>query len=174
MPAHQSLVGVVTHVKESAVIAAPYARVWEQVRPLTFKWLSAVKEVKVVDGNESQVGSQRKITYVDGTVQTVRVLELSDVENFVTYEVVSSEPAVQVSSAIHTIRLRRVTADDSTFVEWVSDYSSDASQEVIQDSKYKKHEAFTDLSKAVSKVVDQTGGKKRTAPSSPERKPAKK
>jgi hypothetical protein len=41
--------------------------------------------------------------------------------------------------------LRHVTYDNSTFIEWISDYSNDATQEVIQDSKYKKQEAFEDL-----------------------------
>lgn len=56
------------------------------------------------------VGAEFRINFKDGTVQTVKLLELSDLEHFLTYDLVDSEPSVKVMSAIHTIRLRRVTA----------------------------------------------------------------
>ncbi len=46
--------------------------------------------------------------------------------------------------------LKRVSHDNSTFVEWVSDFSNDATQEVIQDSKFKKQEGFASLVKALA------------------------
>jgi len=30
-----------------------------------------------------------------------------------------------VSSAVHTIKLRKITACDHTFMEWITDYSAD-------------------------------------------------
>lgn len=57
------------------------------------------------------VGSQRRVTYKDGATQLYKVLELSDLNHFVTYDVIQSEPAVSYSSAIHTIKLRRITFD---------------------------------------------------------------
>ncbi len=65
---------------------------------------------------------------------------------------ISCEPASSVSSAIHTISLKRVSAGNDTYVEWVSDYSSDASAEVVVDSSFKKQEAFADLTAAVAAV----------------------
>ena len=38
---------------------------------------------------------------------------------------VLQEEALTVSSAVHTIKLRKITATDHTFVEWVTDYSAD-------------------------------------------------
>lgn len=57
-------------------------------------------------------------------------------------------PSVAVMSAVHTIRLRRVTASNQTFVEWESTFSNDATQQVIQDSKFKKLEWLAALDKA--------------------------
>ena len=37
-----------------------------------------------------------------------------------TYELVSSEDPLPVTSAIHTIRLRRITNNNTTFVEWTT------------------------------------------------------
>jgi hypothetical protein len=56
-----------------------------------------------------------------------------------------SEPAVAYTSAIHTIRLRRVTTSKQTILEAISDYSSDSSLEVIQDSRFKKLEMIKAL-----------------------------
>jgi hypothetical protein len=50
-----------------------------------------------------------------------------------TLQVLTSDEALEVTSAIHTIRLRRVTASSHTFVEWVSDFSADASTSVVED-----------------------------------------
>jgi hypothetical protein len=58
------------------------------------------------------------------------------------YEVISSEPALSVSSVVHQIKLRRVTNDNTTLVEWSSDYANDVTQAVLQDSKYKKLEVW--------------------------------
>ena len=35
------------------------------------------------------------------------------------------EEALSVSSAVHTIKLRKITACDHTFMEWITDYSAD-------------------------------------------------
>jgi hypothetical protein len=46
--------------------------------------------------------------------------------------------------------LKRVTSDNSTYMEWLSDFSSDATLEVTQDSKFKKLEGFASLAKALA------------------------
>lgn len=49
-----------------------------------------------------------------------------------------SNPDLSVSSVIHSLNLKRVTANNTTFLEWTTDFSNDATAEVIQDSKFKK------------------------------------
>jgi len=136
-----------TRVHETTVLNRPVGIVWEAIKPLNFAFSSIVQKVDVEHGHQHEVGSFRKITYKDGTIQKVKVLELSDYRYSVTYELVESEPPTRVLSAIHTITLRRVTENNTTFIEWISDFSSDASQEVIQDSRFKKLEGFSDLRK---------------------------
>jgi len=113
-----------------------------------FKFSSIVKDYSCESGCHNEVGSLRKINYKDGSVQKIKVLEISDYRHSVTYDVIESDPPAYTMSAIHTITLRRVTNNNTTFVEWISDFSSDATQEVIQDSRFKKLEAFSDLQKS--------------------------
>lgn len=85
-----------------------------------------------------------------------------------------SEPALNVTSVVHTITVHKVTNNNTAFVQWDSDFSNDATSEVLLDrcvlrnrcwprrefcwrtsdvpipmllifSKYKKLEAFNDL-----------------------------
>ena len=53
--------------------------------------------------------------------------------------------------------LRQVTDDNTTFVEWVTEFSNDADANVIGDQKYKKLEFFSEMKKNLS---SQTTDKK--------------
>jgi len=116
---------------------------------LDLSFLNAVSRTDLEAGaSSSKVGGIRRVTYRDGTVQRVKLVELSDAEHSVTYDVIESVPAVRYLSAIHTIRLRRVTSVGHTFVEFTSDYSKDADAAVILDSKFKKLDFIKQLAKA--------------------------
>jgi len=67
-----------------------------------------------------------------------------------TWDVIMSEPAVSYTSVTHTLQLRRITTSKQTVIEAISDYSSDSSMEVIQDSRFKKLELFKALRTAIS------------------------
>jgi len=142
-----------TRVHESAILDFPIGRVWEIVRPFDFCYLPTVSTVRL-EGKDSQpdtVGTERIIFYLDGTKQHVRLLELSDSRNSITWELVQSEPAAKAMSAVHTVRLRRVTENNATYVEWISDFSKDASHEVTEDARYKQRENFVAMRKELSK-----------------------
>ncbi|ORX94475.1 Bet v1-like protein [Basidiobolus meristosporus CBS 931.73] len=141
----------VTNVVESRVIKAPIETVWDYVKDCDFKFWKIVQSAKVENGSPAEVGSTRKVTFKDGTVTLYKIIERSDIRHFVTYEAIESDPPISVLSAMHTFRLTRVTHDNSTFVEWVSDYSSDGGQAVIEDSRYKKQDGLEDLSKITTK-----------------------
>jgi len=98
----------------------------------------------------SRVGSVRRVSYRDGTVQLLKLSALNDSTRALTWDIYMSEPPVQYSSAVHTLRLRRVTVGNQTVIELLSDYSKDASLEVIEDSKYKKLEFIKALRVAAS------------------------
>merc|ERR1719189_2306715 len=120
----------------SAVIAAPADIVFEAVKALNFKWWKSVNQ-----SNKNEDGTIT-VVYTDNTIQTIRQLEYSSLEMKVTWEVVASEPAAPTFSAVHTISCARVTTTNECFIAWNTDFSSDVSPAVIEDSKWKKSEAF--------------------------------
>jgi len=140
-----------TRVHESGVVDGSVDKVWDLLRPLDFSFLSAVA-TSVVEGrqNPARVGSVRRVIYRDGTLQRIKLMELNDASHTVTYDVITSEPPVPYTSAIHTIRLRRVTFGGKTLVELTSDFSSDASLPVIADAKWKRLEILNGLREAVA------------------------
>jgi len=146
-----------TRVYESSIIAANTDAVWAAIKPLDFHFLPTVKSVELEDKNSTAhtVGTIRKVTYRDGSVQRVKLQELSDAQRFVTWEVVASDPPVTYSSVIHTVKLRRVTEDGHTFIEFTSDYAKDAKNDVIVDSKYKKLDFFKALSAVTESRCNQ-------------------
>ncbi|KAG0305526.1 hypothetical protein BGZ98_004006 [Dissophora globulifera] len=141
----------VTRVVESRVIEAPIDIVWKHVRTVELSFWNAVSRVEI-SGGAGEVGSTRKISFKDGAVQEVKIVELSDLAHFVSFDFIEAQPPVEFMSALHTITLRKVTANNTTFVEWSAEFSSDAQlAAVIEDSRYKRLEGLEDLAKAVSK-----------------------
>jgi len=139
-----------TEVYESALIAAPIDKVWAAVRPLDFKFWDLVKSAELEGkADASEVGGVRRVTFKDGAVQSLKLTELSDAKTSLSWELVGGES--KVMSAVHTIRLFRVTTHDQTMIEWVSDFSKDADATFIADAKWKKVEFFKSLTKALVK-----------------------
>lgn len=83
-----------------------------------------------------------QLTFKEGTQQTVQLTELSDDLHQISYALISSNPPVNHLGANHTIRLFRVTSDNTTFLQWTSRYSGNTPVEVIEDSRWKKRDAF--------------------------------
>jgi nucleoside-diphosphate kinase len=154
-----------TRVHESCVLEFPIEEVWNVLRPLNFSFVTGVASSEVDASHAAdEVGSFRKIVYTDKTTQKVKLVELSDAQNTLTYELVESSPAITYSGVIHTWRLRRITHDKTTLFEFVSDYSIDASTGVTQDSKFKKLEFFKDVRAALGRgagKAEQKGGEKK-------------
>ena len=137
------------------------------------------------------MGSVHKLTIKGGAVWTVKVrrpaaalrrqlsrwltdragrsqvLEISELKHRITFELVSSEPAVPYASSVSKISLRPVTVTDTTYIgeccialpvrgdrltctrwlcaEWETTYSSDATDSVLTESASQMLEAFKDL-----------------------------
>ena len=130
-------------VKQSAVVNATIEEVWAAVSRLDFCWWGAVKRGLVP--NPNTVGSDVTLEFKDGTVQKFRLVEFSSMNESFALELVESAPAHYVMGTLHKLSLLSVTTTNQTFVQWETDFSSDVSQEVVQDSKYKKIEALGDL-----------------------------
>jgi len=138
-----------TRVWESTIVDAPVEKVWELVRPLNFSYLASVtKSSTEKDHNPNEVGSVRVVEYKDGTTQKLKLVELSDVNRTVSWDLVESTPPHYVLSASYAVRLRRITQGNATFVEWTVDFSNDATTAVIEDAKFKARDHFKALAAA--------------------------
>jgi len=98
------------------------------------------------------------VTYKDQTVQRLKLTEISDAAYTLSWDLIESTPAVEVMSVAHTLRLRRVTTTSQTFIEWTSDFSKDASHNVIEDARFKQRDNFSFLAKAVQNKGRIIGG----------------
>mmetsp|Transcript_56131 Transcript_56131/g.89021 ORF Transcript_56131/g.89021 Transcript_56131/m.89021 type:complete len:150 (+) Transcript_56131:103-552(+) len=144
---------VAPHQYSSAIINATAESVFELVKPLTFKWMASVSKA---DGDAD--GETMNICYADNTIQKIRKLEYSALEMKVSWEVIASEPAAPTFSTIHSITCQRVTTTNQCFIKWNTDFSNDATAAVIEDSKWKKDDAF----KQLSDFVGARGEKRKT------------
>jgi ubiquitin carboxyl-terminal hydrolase L3 len=140
------------NVTQSAHINAKIDTVWRLVSALNFRFLPTVEGVKCDDKADAHaVGSERTIIFKDRTTQRIRLTEFSDLRRKLTYELVESNPPATYSSVVHTISLIRVSTNDSTYIEFASDYSRDASNLVLVDSKYKKLDFFNQLRRVATR-----------------------
>mmetsp|Transcript_18016 Transcript_18016/g.57621 ORF Transcript_18016/g.57621 Transcript_18016/m.57621 type:complete len:1112 (-) Transcript_18016:161-3496(-) len=148
-----------SRVWESDHIPVPITKVWELVRGLKFdEWMpESVESVTLVDGGSPfVVGSVREVKYKNDAVWHLRLLELSELQYMVSWEVVSTEPAAHFSSRVDTIQLRRVSESDGTFIEWTTDFSADATPAVTEDCRLKKQDALSALHRVFG-VADVAG-----------------
>ncbi|CAE8612615.1 unnamed protein product [Polarella glacialis] len=135
---------------ESAVVPGDLDSVWDLLKPMTFKFNTKVSQAKRENGEEEGSLGQFSIAYTDNTVQTLRVVEISERlpnKRSIGMELVCSDPPVSYSSRMDQIVVSAVTHSDvpSVFIEFSSDFSTDATLEAIEDSKYKKRDFFNDL-----------------------------
>ena len=137
------------HQTSSVILNAPIGKVWEGLK--TFNWSqilpSHVKSNKFVSGGPHEVGSQFDVEYVDGSIWSFRIIEISENHRSFSYELVSATPETSFSSMQNHVKLSKVTFDNTTFVEWSTDFSNDVDSHVVQDNGYKKTDYFKDLKK---------------------------
>ncbi|KAK4051617.1 hypothetical protein OIV83_002757 [Microbotryomycetes sp. JL201] len=136
-------------------VLQPLAKVWHLIKPEDFaKWWTSLKSSSVDKGTTADTDVYTW-TFQDGTKQQVKMEEHSAIRHSITLSVVSSEPALTYSSVLSTITLWAVTtgeAENSTFVQFSGQFSSDADAGVIEDARFKRKEALADLAKAVAKA----------------------
>ncbi|KAI1387738.1 uncharacterized protein F4822DRAFT_291315 [Hypoxylon trugodes] len=143
-----------TSVVESAVIKAPLSHVWHHIKLQDFsKFWSALKSSQYVKGTSDETDVVKWV-FKDGAEVEVKQEEHSTINHYITYSVITAKPELSYSSVLSTIRCYAVTSGElegSTFVEWTSNFSSDADAGVIQDAKFKRRDALADLGKAATK-----------------------
>mmetsp|Transcript_81026 Transcript_81026/g.229526 ORF Transcript_81026/g.229526 Transcript_81026/m.229526 type:complete len:150 (+) Transcript_81026:103-552(+) len=140
------------YVMESAVVTGELTQIWGLIRSLNCKFSKAAKDAKREDGADA-LGTYR-ITYDDGAAQTVRITEVSErlpTKRSIGLEFLVSDPPLGYSSRMDQICLSAVThsARPQVYIEYSSDFSSDATMEALEDSKFKKREFFDHLAASV-------------------------
>jgi len=135
-----------TRVYESAIINKPIDAVWSAIRNGDFAFSTAVSSASLeAKADWDDVGGVRAVTFTDRTVQKFKLTELSDANRQLSFELLESVPAVTYMGAITSWKLKRITHDNTTLFESVTDFSKDASAAVLGDAKYKKLDQFRDL-----------------------------
>ena len=108
---------------------APLSHVWHLIKIQDFsKFWTALKTSEHVKG-ASEETDVVKWTFKDGSVVEIKQEEHSSINHYITYSVISAEPALSYTSVVSTIRLFSVTSGEqegSTYVEWTGNFSSDA------------------------------------------------
>lgn len=120
-----------TRVWNSAVLGAPIESVWKLVRCMRFDYHPDVRGATFCEGDadkkmgECGVGHTACIEYKDGTMQRLKTMALSDADHSVSWDLISSVPdgSMPFLGASHTVQLRRVTQDNTTFIEWATTFS---------------------------------------------------
>ncbi len=122
-------IATTNEVIESAVIRAPLSHVWHFFKLPNFHlFWSAIKTAELVKGTGAETDLV-KWTFKDGSVVEVKQDEHSNLDHFITYSVINSEPGLTYSGVVSTIRCWPVTSGEfehSTFVRWTSKFASDA------------------------------------------------
>ncbi|KAK4110267.1 Bet v1-like protein [Canariomyces notabilis] len=151
-------IATTNEVIESAVIRAPLSFVWHFIKLPDFsKWWSAIDKAEHVKGTSSETDVVRW-TFKDGSVVEVKQDEHSNLDHYITYSVINTEPELTYSSVVSTIRCWPVTSgefEDSTFVRWTSKFASDADVGVLEDAKYKRRDALKDLAAAAAQMAKE-------------------
>ncbi|MGH3586772.1 MAG: SRPBCC family protein [Pseudonocardia sp.] len=114
----------------SGVVPASADAVWSVVRDFNGLpgWLPAITASELTTGGSgAEIGAVRRLTLGDGGVVVERLLVLDDADRRCTYEILESPFAVR--RYVSTLRVASVTASGEAFVEWWSEYDSEAADE---------------------------------------------
>ncbi|KAF2735629.1 Bet v1-like protein [Polyplosphaeria fusca] len=143
-----------TSVSESAVIEAHPSSVWHLIKLQDFsQFWSKLEKSEEIRGTSPETDVV-KWTFKDGTVLDVKQEEHSAIDHYITYSVITSQPALSYTSVVSTIRVYPITSgqhEGHTYITWTGNFSSDADAGVIEDAKFKRREALADLANAVKK-----------------------
>lgn len=138
-----------TYQMQSCHIGLPVETVWSNIKSFQYEKVfpSNVKSLKFVSGGPCEVGSVFKVEFKDGSVYEKRILEISEVKRKIVWELISASPETSYSSMVSTIKVCKVTEDNTTFVSWVTDFSNDVSTNVVMSDKNLILQDFKDLKK---------------------------
>lgn len=107
----------------SAVIEAPVTEVWKCLREFdgVAKYYDRVASATIADGKSADtIGCERIAVLTDGGIVREKLLGLSDTEHCASYSLLT--PGLGLADYTATVRLRPITDENHTFIEWSSTY----------------------------------------------------
>ena len=140
--------GLAVRAHASCVIPAPLRDVWAALRRFTWpaELLSFVAVCEMLDGAApTEVGGVREMRWKTGERQRSRLLALSDLEHSVSWELEWSLAPAEAAAIVSEIKCLPVTEDDFTFVSWTTEFSADASAELINQTTSGNQETLADI-----------------------------
>jgi len=143
-----------TRAYSSVVIHAPIDTVWEALRDFTFpsRFFHTIESCEMDEGvPPTTVGGSRVLRWKTGEVRTQRLIALDDQYHQSVWELVTAEPSVEVEAIITTLKLRRVSSSNSTFVSWESDFSAGVSQDFVN----YEQKAYTQNLEEIKTILEQ-------------------
>lgn len=117
------------NIHRSTVLKTPIEQVWAILRDFNGHehWHPAVASSLIEDGwSEDQIGAVRNFRLMDGARIREQLLALSDLETSFTYCIL--EAPVFLRNYVATVRLRRVTNNDTCLWEWRASFDPPASE----------------------------------------------
>jgi len=137
-----------TRASASIIIPLPLDSVWRVLRNFTFP-LTLIPniescEMEVGCASPQTLGAMRTIKWSDGK-RKHRLIAHSDIDHTMSWELVESSPPAETMAHISTLKCRRVTETNSTFVEWSAEFSSGTSYEFIQYEQKAYHSNLNDI-----------------------------
>src|SRR5260370_29514001 len=114
----RALIGMV-EIRRSTIIEAPIESVWATLRDFNGheRWHPAVAASVIEEGAAGDaIGAVRNFRLADGARIREQLLALSDIETSFTYCIL--EAPVPLRNYVASVRLRRVTSDETCLLEW--------------------------------------------------------
>jgi hypothetical protein len=111
------------------VLPVEVAKVWEVLKDLDLRFIKNVSRMERNDRKTPLLGSHWTLLGKDGSIQQIKLHELSSSEHLLRYSVVEGEPKLEVP-VTHTVRLRPVTHTNDTLIEIRTDFDLPEKEEV--------------------------------------------
>ena len=96
------------------------------------------------------VGAVRNVVWKTGESQSHRLLALDDQFRTARWELVAAEPAAEVSAVMSTLRVFRVTEDESTVLDWQAEFSADATGDFVVFTQKAQLESLREIRNALT------------------------
>ena len=142
-----------TRAHASVHIPLPADKVWHAVRDFGFPGhlISSVSAVELEGGaSGTAVGAVRNVTWKSGETQSHRLLALDDQFRTARWELVAAEPAAEVSAIMSTLRVFRITEDDTTVLDWQAEFSADATGDFVVFTQKSQLESLREIRTALT------------------------